>query len=379
MKFLLPLLLASLLPGLAPVAAAPTADPNDLANFPRLRGMTVPYRADAKVFHDAAANGANAVRLILSPISTSASHPAAGWAKMVENLPSQLDAAKQEHLVVIVSLFTPPVDLNFGASAKDEERKAALHTFWTDPKSLDIMIAQAVQTARLLKPYEGMVWLELKNEPLDWADYPAPPHNWPEWAQKLIDAVRAVSAVPIVVQVGPGGFCGGFATFQKLQGDNLVYSLHSYQPLEYTHQGVKQIIGTDLAHPYDQLGKKWPGEFGGGKGSLWDKDRLRKSFEPVIRFAQENKVRIFVGEFSAARWAPNAEGYIRDNIELFEEQGWDWTYHAFRESSIWSFEYDEAYTDGKNAQLSTSENPRAKVIREALSKNQPPSRRASEP
>ena len=138
MKSLLPFLLASLLPCLASLAAAPTSDPNDLANFPRLRGMTVPYRADAKVFHDDAANGANAVRLILSPLSTSASHPAAGWAKMVENLPSQLDAAKEAHLIVIVSLFTPPVDLNFSASAKDEDRKAALHTFWTDPKSLDV-------------------------------------------------------------------------------------------------------------------------------------------------------------------------------------------------------------------------------------------------
>jgi hypothetical protein len=370
MKSLLPFLLASLLPCLASPAAAPTSDPNDLANFPRLRGMTVPHQADAKVFHDAVVNGANAVRLILSPLTTSASHPGAAWQKMVENLPSQLDAARQEHLIVIVSLFTPPVDLNFGPGAKDEDRKAALHTFWTDPKSLDTMIAQAVQTARLLKPYEGMVWLELKNEPLDWADYPAPPHNWPAWAQKLVDAVRAVSAVPIVVQVGPGGLCSGFATFAKLKGDNLVYSLHNYQPHEYTHQGVKQLIGTDLAHSYNQVGKKWPGDFGDGKGGIWDKERLRKVFEPVIRFAQENKARIFVGEFGVARWAPNAEGYLRDNIELFEEMGWDWTYHAFRESAIWSFEHDEAYSDGKNARLSTSENARAKVIREALLKNQ---------
>ena len=236
------------------------------------------------------------------------------------------------------------------------------------------MIAQAVQTARLLKPYEGMVWLELKNEPLDWADYPAIPLNWPAWARNWSMDVRAVSAVPIVVQVGPGGLCSGFATFPKLKGDNLVYSLHNYQPHEYTHQGVKQLLGTDLAHPYDQVGKKWPGDFGDGKGGKWDKERLRKEFEPVIRFAQENKVRIFVGEFGVARWAPNAEGYLRDNIELFEEQGWDWTYHAFRESSIWSFEHDETYPDGKSAQLSTSENARAKVIREALSKDQSTSR-----
>ena len=131
MKSLLSFLLASLLPCLTSLAAAPTSNPNDLANFPRLRGMTVSYKADTTVFHDAVINGANAVRLILNPLATSASHPAAGWEKMVENLPSQLDAAKEQRLIVIVSLFTPPVDLAFGRSAKDEDRKAALHTFWT--------------------------------------------------------------------------------------------------------------------------------------------------------------------------------------------------------------------------------------------------------
>jgi hypothetical protein len=219
-----------------------------------------------------------------------------------------------------------------------------------------------------------MVWLELKNEPLDWADYPAIPHNWPDWAQKLVDAVRQVSAVPIVVQVGPGGFCSGFATFPKLKGDNLVYSLHSYQPLSYAHQGVKQLLGTDLAHPYDQLGIHWPAHLGKDPATTWDKERLRKEFEPVIRFSKANHVRIYVGEFGVARWAPNAEDYLRDNIDLFEELGWDWTYHAFRESAIWSFEHDETYSDRAHAQLSTSENARAKVVRNALKKNQSASR-----
>lgn len=30
--------------------------------------------------------------------------------------------------------------------------------------------------------------------------------------------------------------------------------------------------------------------------------------------------------------------YLSDCIELFEEYGWDRTYHAFRESPIWDIE-----------------------------------------
>jgi endoglucanase len=345
------------------------SDPNDVESFPRLRGVTTSFKADAKVFTDIAAEGANAVRLILSPVTTSASNPAVGWRKMIANLPAQLDAAKANHLIVIVSLFTPPTDATLGPKAAD--RKAALHAFWTDPHSLDLMKDQAIETAKLLQPYEGMVWLELKNEPLDWSDFPAIPANWPDWSQKLVDAVRAVSAVPIVVQVGPGSLCSGFSSFPKLKGSNLVYSVHNYLPQECTHQGVNQIVGTDLDHPYDRTGTKWPFVIGGGKGKPWDKERLRKELEPAVRFARENKARIYVGEFGVARWAPGAAAYLKDNIDLFEEFGWDWTYHAFRESHIWSYEYDDQYPDGQGDHLAAEETARAKVVRSFFQLNHP--------
>jgi hypothetical protein len=50
---------------------------------------------------------------------------------------------------------------------------------------------------------------------------------------------------------------------------------------------------------------------------------------------------IYVGEFSAIRWAPDngAYRYLRDCVEVFEEYGWDWSYHAFREWDGWSLEH----------------------------------------
>lgn len=45
---------------------------------------------------------------------------------------------------------------------------------------------------------------------------------------------------------------------------------------------------------------------------------------------------VFAGEPSP--WAEGADAYLRDCISLFEEYGWDWSYHAFREWSGWDVE-----------------------------------------
>ena len=53
----------------------------------------------------------------------------------------------------------------------------------------------------------------------------------------------------------------------------------------------------------------------------------------------DGRIHIYVGEFSAIRWAPGADNYLRDCIDIFEEYGWDWTYHAYREWDVWSVEH----------------------------------------
>ena len=56
-------------------------------------------------------------------------------------------------------------------------------------------------------------------------------------------------------------------------------------------------------------------------------------------FQEKYGAKIYVGEFSAVCWAPGAEKYLEDAISVFEEYGWDWTYHAFREWPGWSVEH----------------------------------------
>src|SRR6185369_15159946 len=76
---------------------------------------------------------------------------------------------------------------------------------------------------------------------------------------------------------------------------------------------------------------------------MWDKSQIRKDLQPVVDFQRRYGVRILVGEFSAVRWAAagSAYNYLKDLTEIFEKNGWDWTYHSFRYYHGWSVEHSE--------------------------------------
>ena len=56
------------------------------------------------------------------------------------------------------------------------------------------------------------------------------------------------------------------------------------------------------------------------------------------KFQLRHNAKIYVGEFSACIYGPGAGQYLRDCISIFEEYGWDWTYHSFREALWWNVE-----------------------------------------
>ena len=77
------------------------------------------------------------------------------------------------------------------------------------------------------------------------------------------------------------------------------------------------------------------------KGKMWNKEQLRAVLQPTFDWQKAHNVSIIhVGEFSAIRWAPGNStcNYLNDCIELFEEFGWNWDYHAFREWQGWDVE-----------------------------------------
>lgn len=106
-----------------------------------------------------------------------------------------------------------------------------------------------------------------------------------------------------------------------------IYSIHLYEPAQFTMQGVTPNMPT---------GVTYPGIIGIVR---WERARMARLLQVVADYQRFYHVAVYIGELSAIRWAPGAEVWLRDAISIFEANGWDWSYHAFREWQGWSAEY----------------------------------------
>ena len=142
--------------------------------------------------------------------------------------------------------------------------------------------------------------------------------------KRAAEAIREIDPeTPVIIETNNWDVPSAFGMLSPLALVNVIYEVHVYNPIQFTHQGV-------MSHP---TGAAYPDA---AKG--WDRECLRRVLGPVRAFQERHGAKIYVGEFSAAAWAPGADAYLRDCIALFAEYGWDWTYHAFRESPVWDVE-----------------------------------------
>ena len=223
--------------------------------------------------------------------------------------------ARMYGMRICVDLHVPP-----GSIRDNSETR-----MFTDKACLDLYVACWEKIARRFKGNEDVVYgYDLLNEPhQNGHDVP-----WSYWdAQRLAaEAIRRIDPeTTIVMEANVSSSAPAYEYMSPLAMPNVIYELHMYIPSEYTHQGVTG----GWSEP-----RKWPDESRG-----WNKEMLRRKLEPVVAFARRHDAKIFVGEFSAVAWAEGAENYLRDCIELFDEYGWDWCYHAFREWRGWDVEY----------------------------------------
>jgi len=96
---------------------------------------------------------------------------------------------------------------------------------------------------------------------------------------------------PIIVESNGMDSPWTFTYLSPLKMDNVIYEVHMYEPGDYTHQGVRgEKNFARLEYPK------------GGR----NRDYLVKSLAAVRKFEQRHGAKIYVGEFSAAGWAPGA-------------------------------------------------------------------------
>lgn len=181
----------------------------------------------------------------------------------------------------------------------------------------------------IARRYKGnpAIWgYDILNEPHSRNLRPGDP-SWPEIAAGVIAAIREIDPeVPIIVESDKMAHVEGLEFLPVFDSPNIIYSIHMYHPGNLTHQ-LDATKGPFLGYPDSERG--------------WNKEMLRSTLAKAREFQLKTGARIYVGEFSCIRWAPGAADYIRDLIDLFEEYGWDWSYHAFREWQGWSVEHSD--------------------------------------
>ena len=167
--------------------------------------------------------------------------------------------------------------------------------------------------------------------------------------RRAAEAIREIDPeTPVIVESNLLDHPETYGSMSPLDLANVIYEVHVYNPVDFTHQGV--------GGPYEP--KSYPDARRG-----WDKDFLRRVLAPVRAFELRHGAKIYVGEFSAIAWADGADKWLADAISLFGEYGWDWTYHAFREWHGWSVEHEGP--DAKHM-VPSPDNPRKRALLDGL-------------
>ena len=335
-------------------------------NFPTLRGVMSPghnkelrhVNMTEKDIRDLASWGANIVRWQYIPdskLNPEVKDPK-GYGELLDDdlkyLDSLLPVFKECGIYVLYDMHSLPGgrmrdNLILPGStdlAKYAQGSGAFHLFY-HKGFLDCYLEQWRKIARHFKDEPQIVGYDLMNEPVQRsvATY--------ELVQVQYMAAQEIRKIdpekPIVFESNDAASPEAYRTQLPLPIKNIIYEVHMYNPSGFTHQGVGggsrfKADGSPITYP-GVVGKKY-----------YDREELKKELSAVRKFQQQYGARIYIGEFSAIRWAPGADKYLEDIISIFEEYGWDWTYHAFREWNGWSVEHTEDFDNRKPATYETT-------------------------
>ena len=239
------------------------------------------------------------------------------------------------------------VDLHAAPGGVDATRDMAM---FHDVECAEYFVELWRRIARRFAGRRGLYGYDLVNEPVQTVEA-LPDCDFWNLQRRAAEAIREIDPeTPIIIEANLMDSPAAFAALSPLTLTNVIYEVHMYNPAAFTHQNLREA-----ARPG---GPVYP-----DKAKNWNSDYLRRILSPVREFQERHGARIFAGEFSAVAWAQGAEDYLRDCIAIFNEYGWDWTYHAFRQWPGWSVEHE-----GPDARhlVPSADTPRKRALLEGL-------------
>lgn len=260
------------------------------------------------------------------------------------------ELAHDHGIGLVIDLHTPP-----GGRAPDETNRIFL-----ERRYQQAWFQAWIRIAQTCRGLPGIAAYDLVNEPSQHSP-PSEAGVMDLWTAQAEAArlVRSVDSVRPIFVSTEGGSPFAFAFLPRVDVPGVRYTFHMYEPGWYVAQGQNPDDRDTVAYP------------GVRKSAPFDKAYLRKVLAQAREFQAATGAKIYVGEFSAVRWAPGAARYLADCISLFEESGWDWSYHAFREYQGWDLEMaDLPRGSGSRPVPSPEQTDRLRVVRGAMAANQ---------
>jgi aryl-phospho-beta-D-glucosidase BglC (GH1 family) len=190
------------------------------------------------------------------------------------------------------------------------------------------------------------LYFEVMNEPHD-----VDPYRWAGEQARAVAVIRAQAPKHTIIATGESwGSIDGLVAMEPVRDDNVIYSIHDYEPMTFTHQGATwagdalkplrgvpypsspENVAAEASALTDEAAKKglaWYGQ------QHWGSETMAKRIALAVEWAKQRHVPLWCGEFGVYReYAPAAARYrwIADMRMALEKDGIGWAMWDYQAS-----------------------------------------------
>jgi hypothetical protein len=255
----------------------------------------------------------------------------------VANLDRLLEMATQADMFAVITFRTGPGRSEFAIIGGGDWLPYGyiIETVWQDIEARAAWAEMWDYAAERYRDNPIVIGYDLMCEPnsnasLDiwdpetfYAHYAGTGYDWNAWYPDLVSAIREVDAdTPILVSGNSYSGVEWLPYLQPLDDPYVVYTVHQYSPHEYTHQEPPELTRT------------YPGYFDtdyDDSPETFDRAWLENLMSIAAGFQSTHHAVLAANEYGLERWEPGGADYIRDEMTLFEQYGWNyavWQWHA---------------------------------------------------
>ena len=176
------------------------------------------------------------------------------------------------------------------------------------------------ETAKRYKGVKEVVGYGLLNEPSGRSGKVS------ELMRVGVNTIRQIDTEKVIAVTCRHSKPDNFSDTPHFADPNIWYEVHYYEPMRFTHMGLKNHTGTGTSranYPTASFGPV----------------AMARAMKPMIKFRERHpNAQIFVGEFSVNQNVKTADRvrYIRDLVALMNRYNFHWAYHIVGEpNSVW--------------------------------------------